>query len=363
LSGNLSGTMRDIFESTIERLLADLSTPEAVRASEGGAWPAALWSAVEDSGFALAAAPESAGGAGASWDDLYPVLAACGRHNLPVPLPEAMLANWLLGRAGLEAQSGPLSFAVGSTLTLANGRVSGRLSGVPWGRHVEHVVAITQGAQPTLVVLAPSAATQQTQRLNLAGEPRDDLDFDAAAPVASATLPSDLADDVLLQGGAMLRGAQAAGALQALLDMCTQHATERVQFGKPIGSFQAIGHQIAVMAEHVALASVSAEAACAESGDDGLALLPIAAAKVCSAEASSISAGIAHAVHGAIGFTHEFHLHLTTRRLWAWRSEYGSLTDWSQRIGRAACAGGASGFWAGVTSGTLPALTASGATR
>ena len=46
--------MRELFESTVERLLADICTPEAVLASEGGQWPAALWAAVEDSGFALA---------------------------------------------------------------------------------------------------------------------------------------------------------------------------------------------------------------------------------------------------------------------------------------------------------------------
>ena len=345
-----SESMREIFASTIERLLADTSTPAVVLASESGAWPAALWSAVEDSGFTLAAAPESVGGAGANWDDLFVVLVACGRHNAPVPLPEAMLANWLLGRAGLDTISGPLSFAASSTLRIADARVSGRLADVPWGRHVAHVVALADvDTAPTVVLLAAAAGAQSALRQNIAGEPRDDLDFDNAAVLASAKLPAGLPRDVLVHGGALLRAAQSAGALQATLDLCTRYATERVQFGKPIGSFQAIGHQIAVLAEHVALASVSAEAACVESSAEQLALLPIASAKVCSAEAAGIAAGIAHAVHGAIGFTHEHQLHLTTRRLWAWRSEYGSLTDWSQRIGRAVCAGGAAEFWPMVT--------------
>ena len=133
--------MRDIFESTLERLLGDLSTPDAVPACEGGHWPTALWDAVEASGFALAAAPEALGGAGASWDDLYVVLTACGRHCAPVPLPEALLSNWLLGQAGVEALSGPLSFAAASSLTVTDGLVSGSLIDVPWGRDVAHVVA------------------------------------------------------------------------------------------------------------------------------------------------------------------------------------------------------------------------------
>ncbi len=347
-----------IFESTIERLLADNSTPAVVLACESGSWPAALWRAVEESGFALAVACEGSGGAGASWGDLFVVLVACGRHSLPLPLPEAMLANWLLGSSGIDAASGPLSFAAASTLTLADGRVSGRLRDVPWGRHVNHVVAVADDAGvagvASVLLLATKDSTQQTLRQNMAGEPRDDLEFAGATPLAIAALPSHLARDVLLQGGALLRAAQSAGALQALLEMSTRHATERVQFGQAIGSFQAIGHQIAVLAEHVALALVTAEAACAESNETGLAWLPIAAAKVCSAEAAGVAAGIAHAVHGAMGFTHEHRLHLSTRRLWAWRSEYGSLTEWSQRIGRAACSGGATELWPAITHNRWP---------
>ena len=348
--------MRDILESTVVRLLADHSTPALALACENGDWPAALWQAVADSGFALAAAPESRGGAGASWDELYPVLVACGRHHAPVPLPEAIFANWLLGIAGIDALPGPLSFAAQATLTMEGGRVSGAMAEVPWGRHVDHVVAITSDEQPMLVLLTTAGAVNRRRSLNVAGEPRDGLDFDAVAAVASAPLPDGIAPSVMACGGAMLRAAQSAGALQRLLELCTAHAGERVQFGKAIGSFQAIGHQIAVLAEQVALTSVAAEAACAESGDAGLALLPIAAAKVCSAEAAGVAAAIAHAVHGAIGFSHEHVLHLTTRRLWAWRSEYGSTTDWAQRIGRAVCAGGASAFWPAITAGSLPGL-------
>jgi acyl-CoA dehydrogenase len=350
--------MREIFEATLERLLGDLSTAEVVLACEGGHWPAALWDAVEDSGFALAAAPEALGGAGASWEDLYVVLTACGRHNAPVPLPEALLANWLLGQAGLPAVTGPLSVAADATLSFVDGHVSGSLKDVPWGRHLTHVVALANDAgRKEVVLLATALAKPGGQRLNTAGEPRDDLVFEHARPVAVAPCPAPLPPDVMLQGCALLRAAQTAGALQAALAMCTRYATERVQFGKPIGSFQAIGQQIAVLAEHVALASVSAEAACCDSGPGGLALLRIAAAKVLAAEAATVAAGIAHAVHGAIGFTHEHQLHLTTRRLWAWRSEYGSSTFWSQRIGRAVCAGGAATYWPALTAGVLPAMT------
>lgn len=349
--------MRELFESTIERLLTDLVNPELIRRCEAGFWPAELWSAIEASGFGVAAAPEAQGGAGASWDDLYVVVRAAGRHNLPLPLPETLLANWLLGRCGMEARNEALGIAMRGTLTLADQRVSGELREVPWGRDVEHVVAVVSGEQPSLVLLACRDATLRTQR-NTAGEPRDGLSFSNATPVAIAALPADLGADVLWWGGAMLRSAQMAGALEATLDLSTRYATERVQFGKPISAFQAIQHQLAQMAQHTGSAVVSAEAAFAESSDT-LAAWQIAAGKVCSAEAAGTVAAMAHAVHGAIGFTHEHALQQGTRRLWAWRSEFGNLGHWAQRLGHSVCQGGAASLWPAVTSGHLSALNPS----
>src|SRR5439155_8940309 len=156
-------------------------------------------------------------------------------------------------------------------------------------------------------------------------------------------------------GGALMRSAQIAGALQAVLELTIRYAGERVQFGKPIGSFQALQQQIAVLSEHSGAATVAAECAFAESanGAGGFATLPIAAARICSAEAASLAASVAHTVHGAIGFTHEHALQLSTRRLWSWRSEFGNATTWSQRLGQAVCAGGAAGLWPAITAGRL----------
>ncbi|MBL0148235.1 MAG: acyl-CoA/acyl-ACP dehydrogenase [Ideonella sp.] len=346
--------MREIFESTISRLLSDTVTPELLRACEGGSWPTELWAALEDSGFAVAAAPEALGGAGASWADLFVVVQACGRHNLPLPLPETLLANALLGQCGLQAINAPLGLAAGGDLSLYNGRITGTVRDLPWGRHVNQVVAVVAGTEPLLVLLERTSARCEP-RLNTAGEPRDDLHFEGVVPMATAALPAGMPAQVLQFGGAMLRSAQIAGALQCVLELTSRYATERVQFGKPIGSFQAIQHQIAVLSEHSGAATVAAECAFAESldGAGGFAALPIAAAKVCSAEACGLAASIAHTVHGAIGFTHEHALHLSTRRLWSWRSEFGNATQWSQRLGRAVCAGGAAALWPALTAGHL----------
>lgn len=342
--------MREIFEATLERLLADVCGSEAVLACEGGVWSQPLWDAIEDSGFTLAAAPEALGGADAGWADLYVIARAAGRFAVPVPLTEALLANWLLGRCGIEPQTGSLSFAADAELTLTDGVVSGVLRDVPWGRHVDTVVAIANGnsTAPSIVVLARDNAQRVDQQLNVAGEPRDDLVFVDAAVVSRAPLPAELGRDVLQLGGVLTRAGQIAGALSTLLDMTSEYAGQRNQFGKPIGSFQAIQQQLAVFAEQAAAANSAAEAAFAES-DLSLAWFPIAVAKVSTAEAATQCANIAHAVHGAIGFTQEYSLHLFTRRLWAWRGEFGSATRWSQQLGERVCSGGGEGFWPMLT--------------
>jgi acyl-CoA dehydrogenase len=74
-----------------------------------------------------------------------------------------------------------------------------------------------------------------------------------------------------------------------------------------------------------------------------------AVAKVRAGEAATRGTSIAHQVHGAIGFTHEHALHFATRRLWAWREEFGSDAAWASELGHAAIAARAAGFWPGVT--------------
>lgn len=340
--------MRELFETTIERIFGDLVSPALIHHCADGTWPVELWSTLEDAEMTRAAVPEALGGAGATWEDTFTLVRAAGAHAVPAPFADTLLANWLLGRANLQPTRGPLAIAAHSPLTYASGHASGRLDKIPWGRHLKQIVAIAAGPIPKLLVLDTANATQLDRHTNLAGEPRDTLVFDRARVMHAKPLPTGTGADVLILCGAMLRSAQMAGALQSLLQMTTGYATERVQFGKPIGHFQVIQQQIAVMAEHTACSLLAAEAAFAESTND-MQALPIMAAKICTGEAASIGASIAHAVHGAIGFTDEHSLHLKTRRLWAWRAEYGSQNYWSQRLGQSVCESGSSALWPMLT--------------
>lgn len=338
--------MRELFEETIERVLSDLVTPELIAEAERGAWPDLLWQAIIDTGLGPAAAPEALGGVGGSWHDSFALIRAAGRHAAPLPLAETIAVNWLLGLAGLNAAQGAASLGTG-TGTLSNGHYSGSVADVPWGGSVDDVLVVASGSAPELVLL-PRANAQVSQAWNVAREPRDLLIFSDAAPVARAPLPAGSSSEIIAQTGAMIRAAQIAGGLARLLHVATDYANQRVQFGRPIGKFQAIQHQLALLAEQTALASAAAEMAFALSAA-GPAPFAIAGAKSVASEAAGQGAAIAHAVLGAIGFTYEHSLHFTTRRLWSWRAEFGSQTYWAQSLGQAMCGAGGTGFWPALT--------------
>lgn len=121
--------------------------------------------------------------------------------------------------------------------------------------------------------------------------------------------------------------------MKRVFDMTMGYANERVQFGKSIGKFQAIQHQLSVMAEHVAAASMAVEAAF--NCDTRLpTMAACAVAKARASEAAQLVASIAHAVHGAIGITEEYDLQLFTRRLHEWRMAHGSEAHWYRVLGR-----------------------------
>ena len=130
--------------------------------------------------------------------------------------------------------------------------------------------------------------------------------------------------------------------------MTTQYAQDRVQFGRPLGKFQAIQQNLAVLAGQTAAAVAAADLA-AEAVADGINLLPIAAGKSRAGEAAGIGAGIAHQVHGAIGFTLEHNLQFLTRRLWAWRDEFGKDAVWNRLLGHHMARAGADNLWAEIT--------------
>jgi acyl-CoA dehydrogenase len=352
--------MRAILEDTVTRLFTQRVTQDLLGSAESGTWPAALWRAVEDNGLARSHVPEALGGAGGGWGEAFVILRAAGRHAVPLPLAETMLAAWLLAAAGIEAPEGPLTVLPDPAPegALAGDRLTLRAGRVPWGSAAAHAVFVTPRGGRTHVGLVATDGAAKTRGENIAREPRDDVAFDRAPVIALAA--TDLAVDVVRLLGAMVRSAQMAGALGYLLTQSVRYAGERVQFGRPIGRFQAIQQELARLAGEAAASQVAAEVAFAAAGraapepgawrDGSDPTFEIAVAKVRLGEAAEIAPGIAHQVHGAIGFTYEHALHFATRRLWSWRAEFGSANVWARLLGHRAIALGADGLWPDLTS-------------
>ena len=351
----MTNELRTLLADTVTRLFTDLVTKELIESAERGVWPDKLWRALEEGGLTLPLVPESGGGAGGTWLDAHVVVRAAGHHAAPVPLAETIVASALLAGAGLEVPLGPLTLApvhADETLTLARAgdgfRLRGTATRVPWGAAAGHVVALGEIDGRAMIALVARDAARATPDRNLALEPRDTLVFDGVPVVAGAPAGAGVSAETLRPYGALVRSAQMAGAIESLLQQCVRYSTERRQFGRPIGGFQAIQHNLAILAGHAAAASIAAERAFAAAESGNLAF-HVAAAKIRAGGAAGIAAGLAHAVHGAIGFTYEHSLHFATRRLWSWRAEFGGESYWSTELGRHVTARGADALWPDLT--------------
>lgn len=342
--------MLQVILDTTTRLFSGRCTREVQDSAEQGQWPRALWAEIEQAGLPLAMAPEAQGGSGLGWSEGMAVIRLAGYHTLPLPLAETILVNRLLAAAGAALPEGPLTLAPwspGPPLHAERRHYGWRLSGVckrvPWGHCVGAVLARATVDNTQRLVCFDPALADVTAGANLAFEPRDTLRLDAVDVPAGAVL-DDVAAADLFALGALLRAQQMAGAAQRALDLSTQYAGERSQFGRPIGKFQAVQQQLAVMAGHVAAANAAADAA-ADNWLSDKSDFYLATAKARVGEAAGEVAAIAHQVHGAMGFTREHSLHFTTRRLWSWRDEFGNESYWQRQLGRQVLSLGADRLW------------------
>lgn len=308
-----------MFAEAIEAILRDQCTPAVVRAIEAGGPAQPLWDSIADAGFLDLLAPEAAGGAGLPLPELFAVLSQFGRYAVPVPAPQAIAARALVG-PGVTLPQGLLTLAP-ALRRAADGSIVAPL--VPFGTLAQHVLA-AEGDRLVLLDAAPARrdpsgiAHSQLATLTWRGP-------DSAQAVAGdgAALPP-LA--------AAVHAALLAGAMARVFEMTLQYCNDRMQFGKSLGKFQAVQHQLSVMAEHVAAAGIGAEAAFQSEGRTPR-LLPAAMAKARASEAAVSVANTAHGLHGAIGVTDEYDLQLLTRRLHEWRMAHGSEGCWNRLIG------------------------------
>jgi acyl-CoA dehydrogenase len=348
--------MRELMLRTLDRIAADtLSAAVRDDAEADGRSPtvpgplvAPVVAALREAGFF------ELGGTGSEGDvefaDAMAIARRAAYHALPVALGEIMVARWLATVAGLAVPEGQLNLVTGPSALSMFAEPS-----IALGEAIEFVGAGpggpillagtgAEGQQQLLLVDAGSATAHVAQ--NVAGERRYVCQI--APPhaeqriVAAADRPTAAAD--VYAAGALLRSVQMAGALDRLLEHCLLWVNDRVQFGRPIARFQAIQHQIAILASEAAAAGAATDQAI-EASAKGPDRFAVAIAKARVGEAAGKAANIAHAAFGAMGFTREHMLHYTTRRLWSWRNEFGSEVYWQAELGRLVAASGGKRLW------------------
>lgn len=308
--------------STVRDLFSQRSTPEVVTQAEAdGAAPERLWREITEMGLHLVNIQEDAGGSGGTILDALAILHAAGEFAAPLPIAETMLAASLLAEAGESIPDGALAVVPpDAELTVSGGTVTGEAKRVPWARGAALLVGVVDGAvftaQPDVV----------REGVDMAGMPCDDVRVDGRIVGESATN--------LLLAGALARSAQMAGAMEAAAVLTREYTNDRVQFGQPVGRFQAVAQHVVILAQMATMSTLSVERA-------GLAVLrgpatfEIKALKQIVDENATTAARAAHQAHGAIGMTQEYRLQQLTRRLYAWRGEFGDAKRLAEELGRA----------------------------
>ena len=286
-------------------------------------------------GVAALPIPEEHGGAGASWRETAVVAEELGRAVAPVPfLGSAVLATRallscnavdLLGKLAsgeiTVTPALPLSAAPGEAFRSA-GRgggtaVTATVTSVSEALVADHfLVPVTDDDGPALYLLDATVATVEPAVSMDLTRPVSTVTFDAAEGIRLASGPAAEAalNEALLTGAAMLASEQL-GVAERCLEMTIAHLTTRYQFGRPVGSFQALKHRLADLWVSITQARAAARYAAASVSGDGRDA-PIAVA-VAQAHCSTVAVKAAEEcvqMHGGIGFTWEHPAHLYLKR-------------------------------------------------
>ncbi len=313
--------MDDLIVEPFRRLLAGTCDPAKVREIEAGGPASQLWLALDEAGFTDVLVSEERGGAGMPLQDAAPLIEACGRHALPVPLAYTMAVRAALAETGEGATLDGAATVAPKPPVTEDGLL--RCSGVPFGAVADWVVVTHDGD----CSLWPAAA---------ATVERDGVPGSVAASLGWAAMPVGRIPLRAIDWPATAAGLTAllmAGGMERVLEMTIAQANERKQFGRAIGKFQAVQQQVSVLAERTFAVRMAARIACPMHGWAAT-RTAVGAAKSYANEAAVEVASIAHAVFGAIGITAEHDLNLYTRRLHAHRQDYGTETWWHRELGR-----------------------------
>ncbi|HZY74681.1 MAG TPA: acyl-CoA dehydrogenase family protein [Jatrophihabitantaceae bacterium] len=304
------------------------------RAESAEPYDPALWPALaRDLGVAGLAVPEASGGHGASWREVAVVAEELGRSVAGTPfLGSAVLAT----AAALHAEDGSLLAGLAAGTTTAalvvdfatapgtgfpksvrfDGQaVSGEVRGIADAAGADVLLVPAVGPDGPVIVTCEAATVTPVTSLDLT-RPLADVRLDgAAATVLVSGEAAVAALDAALLAGAVVLASEQVGLAQRCLDLTVDYLKVRYQFGRPIGSFQALKHRCADLWAAIAQARAVARyaASCLADDDADLAVAAALAQAYCSPVAVKAAEECVQ-LHGGIGFTWEHPAHLYLKR-------------------------------------------------
>lgn len=301
------------FAASIDSLLTRSDLPSVIRAwSAGDTGPGTtVWGRVAETGAAALLIDEDAGGAGATAVEAVVALEVLGRHAVPGPVVETvMVAPRIAAALHGTAPDIAAELAGGAPASVA-------------------VPGVSPFAPDAHVAAHLWVADDDTVFTGEAGEARRSVDRarTVTTPTRGEQVGSASTVD-LVNHGALGTAAQLMGLGQAMLDMSVAYATQRSQYGKLIGQYQALKHQLAEVAIALEMARPllwAGALALSENPDDpAAAVRDVSAARVAVADAAYLSARTALQIHGAIGYTLEHDLGLLLTKTRALQTAWGT---------------------------------------
>jgi alkylation response protein AidB-like acyl-CoA dehydrogenase len=338
---------RAALSDSVKGLLDRRSDSRSVRQfTEGGGFDSELWKEMAGLGWTALLVPDEFEGAGAGLWAAVTVLEGLGQHTTPGPfLSSAVLAvtalaaapstalrkQWLpriasgnvVGAAALAGTSGRIHVDL-LPLAWRGDSGGGQLNGVaPFvldGADADVLIVGARSSDGPAILAVPAAGVQAERRpsidrtRSLADLSFENVHVDGDSVIAVGEDAADLLDRIV-DIGAVALGADAMGAAHRAFDLALDYAKQREQFGRPIGSFQAIKHKLADMYVLATGADAAIKSA-AESIDrgDASARRRAAVAGLYGRRSAALIAGEALQVHGGIGFTWEHDCHLLLKR-------------------------------------------------
>jgi alkylation response protein AidB-like acyl-CoA dehydrogenase len=323
------------FAASLHELLTDAHIPAVARAVAGGDLSAgqAVWKQLAEVGVPALLVPAQWGGLDADCGDMVTAFEELGHHAVPGPLVESMvvapaLLSSLAPKNPDVAEHRLPGVAAGERVTTVAHPLCPRVVGAGWADDVLSVhddeLRVVPGSS-----LRPQRSVDPSRQLDV-------INDDGAGEVLAIGPEVGAAAAHAVEAGTLAVSAQLLGAARSLLEVSTEYAGQRVQFGRRIGEFQAVKHHLADVAVAVEFTRplVHGAAVALDRGSPD-AVRDVSAAKVAASRTADRAARTALQVHGAVGYTQEHDLSVWLLFVRALVNAWGTASEHRARVLRA----------------------------